>query len=544
MLKHFLSGLRFLASSLTLSPGQRGAYEDGTLDARALYEMLEMFYQSNGLYEYTQQTIKDQDLWGRERKPLRNPTYRAVEFYPMKLWPGTLPDALPITAENEALIPAIEQLWLWSNWGSQKQVAARWLAMYGDLFIYVATHADDDTGEPSRVFLQLINPKHVIDFDVDERGVVTYARIDVTVQARDEDVASTYTSTEVWSLDAGYRRWAHERGIGAELEQLGPADEKLDLAEFGIDFVPLVHAKFVDEGELRGAACIMPVYDKVNEVNAMATRLHQMSYRYNKPYMVLSGQGRDAQGRPLPALSLKDSDGTKMNSSEALILEDDALVRLPGDAKMESLVPNLDYGSMLETIDAQLREIEKDLPELRYANLAESNTDMSGRALRVLLTPAIDKCLEVRGNAETALVRAQKMALTMGQNYKLWTGLGTYEEGAFEHRFTPRDVIPITAQEQAETVKTYVDMGVPLGKALVRWGGWSEKDAGELLPVEVGDKTPEQEVAEQEVLANRAEAQLEGKVDVAMKAVADGALASLLKSGALDKLKGDSNASE
>ena len=66
-----------------------------------------------------------------------------------KIWPGPLPAALPIVTENQAIIEPIQQVWTWSNWGSEKQAAARWFACYGDMFLKVATKSDD-AGKPVR----------------------------------------------------------------------------------------------------------------------------------------------------------------------------------------------------------------------------------------------------------------------------------------------------------------------------------------------------------------------------------------------------------
>src|SRR5690606_530304 len=102
---------------------------------REYYRILYAYYQQNGLYTYLNNELQSTLGLGASRNPIRNPAWRVVEFYASKLWPGTLPDALPITARNTRIIDAIQQVWTWSNFSSVKQRWARWFAIYGDWFI-------------------------------------------------------------------------------------------------------------------------------------------------------------------------------------------------------------------------------------------------------------------------------------------------------------------------------------------------------------------------------------------------------------------------
>jgi hypothetical protein len=50
-----------------------------------------------------------------------------------------------------------------------------------------------------------------------------------------------------------------------------------------------------------------------------------------------------------------------------------------GNANAESMIPDINYDSMLAILNAQLAECESDLPELKYYELAELN-NVSGKA--------------------------------------------------------------------------------------------------------------------------------------------------------------------
>lgn len=530
--QYFKDAWSSLRSSLRDTPGQHSSIS--SLGVRELYDLLAEFYGSNGLYLSTQAALYTEGLWSQPMKPLRNPTYRAVEFYPKKLWPGAdLSKALPITTENEAIKPAINQVWKWSNWAQRKQVMARWLAEYGDVFLQVATK-ENMAGDTDRVYFQLIQPRCVSDIDKDDRDILTYVRIDTPQIERDGDDTGEYICTEVWDMD-GYRRWNHEQDENSEISELGKPDVKRSMSDLGIDFIPIVHCMFINEGNERGTACITPVLDKVNELNGMVTRLHQMLFRFGKPTLLLGGGGRDKSGKPLPPPRIMNTDGETETTS--LDIEDDTILRLPGDVQMTALVANLNYGAFLDTVNAQLRDIEQDLPELRYGKFLDQPPEISGKAMRIMLSDAIDKVVEVRGNAEAALIRANQMALTIGQNKGLFTGLGDYESGALDHSFAKREVIELSDSERAQNTQIFVTTGVPLDEALVRYAGWNEAEVDSVVGTASPIKTTQEEQASTAVATgDKAAVDMESLAQEALDIVADAVLAAVQKGGLVERV--------
>ena len=434
------------------------------------YRVLKAYYQNNGVYEVIDKLYAGVGAKSQDMRPLRNPAFRVVEFYAAKIWPGPLPDALPIVSPNAALTAPLQQVWAWSNWGSEKQAAARWFAMYGDMFLKVATKRADDGGT-TRVYLQNIEPIYVTEMDSDERGILTYVRFDIPRQRRTGDKTVDYTHTEVWNKGE-YRLWEHTRSTKTPTDQLGAPTTSAPLSSFGIDFIPVVWQPFRNIGDERGSGAFTPVIEKIDEANRQATRLHQMLFRYNRALWAASANGVDATGRPLPPPRLGDS------GADTLEVDDDTVLRLPGNSTLSSLVAPIDYGSALAILDAQLAEIQKDLPELAYYELR--SLGVSGIAAITLLGDAIDRAVEARGNAEAALVRANQMALTIGQNLGLFADLGgTYEDGAFAHSFVTRPVMALPENDKAALVGAWVQAGVPLTTALRRVG-WSEEQLTQL----------------------------------------------------------------
>jgi hypothetical protein len=480
-----------------------------------LYELLESYYHNNGLYERLAMILGNAGqregvaaairrggsgaTVGEVLAALRTPARRVVEFYAGTIWPGTLPGALPLVTDNQRIVEPIEKIWLWSNWASKKQLAIRRMAIFGDLVLKVSRRdrvyvdpADPEAAEilePSSVFVEVINPKHIPDggLILDERGNVIYIRIDVPkTRPNEAGLLKEFTHTEIWTRQR-FRRYEHDQGFNADLSKVGQPKDDIGIEEFGIDFVPFVYASFSPIDELaRGIGAYTLALDKINELNRMATRLHDLLFRYNKAVWALRSNMVDAAGRPI----IVDIEGDTAGSSK-VTLEDDDLLKLPGNADIAALVPTLDYGNYLAAIVAQAQELESDLPELAYSRLREKG-ELSGRAITLLLGDAIARAIEVRGAAETALIKAHKMALTMGAAAGLFKDIGTYDNGDFDHSFVERPIIRSTELDKAEIVKAYRETGLALETALAR-AGWSRDDIDEALAAVAKERSADQE---------------------------------------------------
>ena len=462
----------------------------GDLEEHEVAELMERYYFNNALYDSLSSADQASGVWREAMKPMRNPTYAAVEFYAITIWPGALPDALPIVTENLALEDPINQIWKWSNWGTKKQVVIRQMATTGDGFIQVSTNADQ-----TKVYLTAKKARNVTQLEVDVQGHVDYLQYETWKRTKENGRVQAHYRTEVYAQgiegltddegapiptdNATLRVYEHDRGKGQPVSDLGDPIKTIDLK---VEFVPWVHIPFIDIGEDsgRGLPVIMPVLDKIDEVNRKATRLSQLMYRFNKAIWAVMANATDVAGRPLPA--------PKLDATGTIDLEDDQLIRIPGMAELKSLIVTIDYKAYMENIAADLAEINRDLPEALFYQLLQEG-DVSGRALMYKMLPAIAKAREVRGQAETGLARADMMALTVGQLFKLegFESIGNYDSKDpatnFEHTFMERDVLDLALQDKAEMLKTFVESGVPLEIVLKRYLGWDDDDlAGLALP--------------------------------------------------------------
>lgn len=464
-------------------------------DPVALYRVLRSYYHGNDLYAALQTIASDRGVWSPAIKGLRNPAHRVVEFYVAHLWPSDF----ELVTTNDAIVEPLGKVWQWSNWDAKQRLAARWFSMLGDLFIKVVSQPTS-----GRVYLQLINPENVLDFDSDVRGFLTYLHIEVPIVVRDGDKTTPMVHTEIWDKAAGtYRRWQRDRRL--KVDELGTPTETKPLSAFGIDFLPFVHALFQDVGNDRGAGAYLHALDKVDEANQQATRLHQMLYRNNKATWALQANGVDASGRPLPPPSIQGSGSAATADNGIVEIGDESFVRLPGTATLAPLVPNINFDAGLSILNAQLRELQDDLPELTFYRLADEG-QLSGAAIRMKMTAGIDKIMEARGNGLQALIRANQMALTIGKatNIDGFGTVGAFDSGELDHSYAPRDPIAISEAERLANEQAKADVAIAQQqsgvsqKATLRDRGYSDE---EIAQMEL-ERDAEQQAAASRVLTS------------------------------------------
>jgi hypothetical protein len=281
-----------------------------------------------------------------------------------------------------------------------------------------------------------------------------------------------FTYTEIWEKGR-VRTWKKKRASGIRsLKELGTPDT--DNSNLTFDFIPIVHAPFKLFDDKYGQSCVMSALDKIHEANRQATMQSIRMYRYNQPDLVLEGAGTDALGRPLPP-PVVDSEGSL--STDTVMLGDERLWRLPAGWHIGHIVAPLNYAASLALLESQMTELAQDMPELAYGKMFELGSD-SGKAIRYKLFPAISRAKEGRANGETAIIRAVQMALTIGQDSGIWSGLGSYDSQDFDMAFIERDVIPLSIEEKQTILMNYINSRIPIRLAL-QWSGHTDEQIAE-----------------------------------------------------------------
>ena len=474
---------------------------------QALYAMMRALAANTGAYKSISDILPDYGLSTTAMQGLRNPTHAVCSFYEANGWSGTiredddesaLPLITPETAKDEKLRAAIHMIWRASNWNDNKDGAFYDAAMLGDQVLKVRSTGDqrDDLSRiPEalrRSWFELVSPDYMTDLDVDGRGYLTYIRLDVPQLRRDrEGKTETYVRTDIWDKEnQRFRRWEHKQTAATGTDQLGTPIKDEDMEQvFGTDFVPFVHWQFDREsGSQRGVPAVMRALDKILYGDAITTSLHRRLSREND--WLLKGTGTDPDGIPLPPPPMTETGGT-------VAVGDGYMHRLPAGWDITSLVAGLDFAAHLAVVkDHYLALQETDLPELAWGAISEAGGDVSGRALNYKLTPAKSRLEKARGRAESSLIRATQMCLSVAQKIGApgfsEAEIGRYDRGELDFWIADRPIVPLSEGERSEIetqrvtrVKTWTDSGAGLDEA-ARVEGYTDEQVDALTDVTAG----------------------------------------------------------
>ena len=171
-----------------------------------------------------------------------------------------------------------------------------------------------------------------------------------------------------------------------------------------------------------------------------------------------------------------------------------AMMRLPGQATAAWSGAPVDFGAMQQEISALQEHVEGSLPEYFVAARLQA-VQVAADTLQMLLAQAGQRVLEMRWTLEAALVRAQMMALTLGQVAGLAgfsaNEIGTYDKGDFGHTFAERPVFEKSAAARAAEAAALVAAGATIEGA-ARVAGYSDQQVEDLVNLSIAT-FPEEE---------------------------------------------------
>lgn len=512
--------------------GSIGEYDGwADLDARrARYALMWASYQNT--------TYRDIHRWARSyrqetglykfARSIYNPTARLVEFHASHIHGGRLdpeagdgsekPSALPIVTENEAIRPAIGQVWRDSRWERRKAIWVRNGALNGDTIIKVCH-------DPSRgkVCLDLVHPKHLKWVETDPYGNVKAYVIEKRVpdprrtkptpgRSQREDTHNRIVTFEehcsregdavifsTWLIDGGNAipwDWRDYPVNAIVSERVGPEW----VVPYG--FVPLVLTQHIDMGldfGLSEAHCELP---KIREADDAASLLHDAIRKSVRPGWLYSGMARPTSTASNPDGRLRhprssDYDEDTGLSSETERQEVPIVYAKDPAAKAMPLVASLQLSDALAVLKDQVEEIERDFPELRFDRMRSEGSFPSGEALRIARQPTQTKIEDRRATYDADLVKAHMMALAIGGHHyredrdpRLEAfapfSLDSYRDGALDHSIGERPVFAVDpALQDAERMAKYaaIEVGIRAGLPKRRvWleAGYSEADVAEM----------------------------------------------------------------
>lgn len=422
--------------------------------------------------------------WGLVEQPYRtvyNPVPAVVAFYLAHTMAGEVgvQPAARAAAEAEAnqtrdaaLVAALGRVQERSNWDVFRHDLVEAAAVDRDVFVKAAARVDED-GAVRGVYLQRLPAEFVRRCDVDERGYVRAFRVDVP---RYDSVfgkeSREHTLVEAWS-GGGVRFYEVEGHRTVKDDELPDAVGAQTFGELGYDFVPVVWA--------RCATYWWDVVDQIDERNRLAWLLDLR----NRPLLLVSANATDERGFPLPAPAVATKEPRP--GYEEIGHGAAAVMRLPGQATAAWSGAPVDFGVMQQEMATLQEHIEGSLPEYLVAARLQA-VQVAAETLDKIQAQAGHRVLEMRRTLEAALVRAQMMALTLGQVAGLEgfseQEIGTYDKGDFGHTFAARPVFQKTAGEMAAEVGELVGAGATIEGA-ARVAGYNEQQVEDLVNLSI-----------------------------------------------------------
>lgn len=352
-----------------------------------------------------------------------NPVSRLADLYVSKVYGGSIDfknpqnGAIPIDSESETLIKDIQKIWKWSNFNTNKSNFVRNGAVLGDSFIKVI-----DDVERKRVYFQVLDPKKIQDAEFDEVGnvktvIICYKMLweNKIIEFKEiitEDSFSTFKDNQPFAF------YTNSNG------------NKVSEWENEYGFVPLVIVKHKNVGFNWGGNAFFTQLNKIDEINDEASLLNDQIRKAVDVMWYFSGAG----GKSV----VEQSQESRRDSVKALYG--------PKDSKPMAMVSDIAIDSALKNLLEMLNEIEKDMPELSLYKIRDHDR-LTAPGIKAAYSDAIDRILEARVNYDDGLIKANKMALSIGgmRSYGM-SGIYSIEDytndsDSLEHYIGDRNII-------------------------------------------------------------------------------------------------------
>ena len=455
------AGARLLRYELLWAAYENTAY-------RNIHTWAQAYRNQYGLYKYIRNVY--------------NPSYRLGEFWKGAIWGGLLDleeartGALPIEAgkktSEDQLRAAIVHLWTISNWNVNKDICTLRGSVLGDSAIRIV---DDVEREEAR--LELVHPSTIAELTVDARGFVKAYKIEESRSMDGRDYTYTETAERGEGEDVIYKTYRDNQPFAWPENMDGSGDTRSEWSEpYG--FIPMVAIQHNNIGMDWGWAEAHPLRSKMNEVDDLASKLHDHIRKMVDPVWLFNFK------KPVNNLEMSTSAPTADKPAPGRE-EMPAIYASDPNAKGQALVsPDLDIEKVANEINRVLQEIERDFPELQMDIWAASG-DTSGVALGKARERVEKKVIQRRVNYDAPLVRAQQMALAIGgfRGYDGFEGfnLDSYASGALDHSIASRPVFETSQTELLTEKKLFWDVinaAVAAGaspEAALADMGWSDE---------------------------------------------------------------------
>ena len=488
------------------------AYYSGSMFEKIAYPLAS--YQAFNRWNIPWGIYKQNYNLYRNIRLIYNPTRRLVDFYAGQVYPGVLsedglalPDgillAIPFSKDTSpALKDAIAQLWQWSNWQAKKAVLVRYGAALGSVLVEII-----DDVEHGKVCMDVVWPGLLTNLDLDQAGnvkcyVLEYPAID--------DHGQYIYRKEVDGDSIRYFRDGQpcDYGNGAVVENV-----------YG--FVPAVWIKHRDTGSIHGSPEISGSLGKIDELNNLASHVHDQIHKIIGAPLVMWANGNITQITNTPKRAATNEFEAPPQEQEQLLG-----VKGPQGGSVESLAGNLSLSESAAYIDKVLGELEQDHPELTFYTELRAMSQVTGPAAARLVGDVVGKVMECQAAYDAQSMKLFQMSVAIAgmranagdwgmlnrqQQKFLPFDLESYARGDLDMAIMPRPLVVPTKQEvysEKQALWTGVQLassaGVPPEVAL-KDAGWSSDQLATLGQDQVDAIQRQQMLAQEDTIPAQAQ---------------------------------------
>jgi hypothetical protein len=428
--------------------------------SRGYFALLRAYFE-NELFGDAQlwQSYKAKHRLPRSARGIYNPTRRAVEWY-SRVYGGAwtndgrpLPDGTPhalqfpsdLMDDKPELVLASLQYLDWGNWQANRMVYLREMGTLGTGFVEVVDDLDR-----RKVYPEIVPIERVSDVTLDATGNVK--AYELTYQALDRETGRSYD----------YRKVFNQESI-TEYKDRTVISE----APNPYGFVPAAWVKHRNTGSVFGAPAIAGVIPKIDEINRLATSVHNYIGILQRQPVVFWGRSA-----PTPFAKSGASDDAGVTADTESI----AWLHGPDpEGRVENMIQAVPIDGAGVRIDKLMEEIEADLPELTLDRELRSMSNVTGPGADRMMGDVRGRFDEVQANADAGTVKLIQMGVAIG-GWRLSRGewgarsdltrqqvkfdgfdLDSYSAGDLDVSLLPRPLVPSTEQERIMALQARKD---------------------------------------------------------------------------------------
>lgn len=386
-----------------------------------------------------------------------NPVERAVRAYEY-VFDGKFGEDIILDTKvdngntiNNVTKEAINQTWNWSNINGWKDKFLIKSAALGTCNIRIVFR-NDNNGK--RILLLPEHPSIVRYVERDDRGNITqlvleYEKVegdffDDGDNQRQQHKYIEYMSREkFWMVKDG--EWWNYTLNNGKGEFVDSREEATVPNKLGI--VPYVFAMLVDIGGDFGVPCFYGRERQIDHLNALAAHINYQIHKHVVPTWLIEAGG------PVPEL-------IQMGDQKIWYVKKDTSIT--SQVSVKDLVSKMDLNQAITQQTKLQEELTNSMPELKATD-GQFLSHQSGGTVAQLRIPAEQRILVARTNLESALVKAQKIAISLGILHGIWdlgTGINSrsaadeaFAQGLEDHRFAKRPALPLTTDDRLTLAK-------------------------------------------------------------------------------------------